>query len=332
MRWSFAPKLGLSTGLLALLLTGAQGQSSAVDTYLASESPIAKTNLLANIGPDGAKAKDATPGIVIASPSSSDPNYLFTWTRDSAIVFQALIDQYTLGQDASLRNHIDNYVAAQKIIQQVSTAPGAEDSGGLGRPRFRVSENDATVLMAGFENWFKKVFAPSNSTVEVQGDGPALRATSLLTWAGYLVTQNQSYVSDTLWPLIQLDLDYVAANWNNTGFDLWSDTNSSSFFRTAVQHRALRQGAALATTLTKTDLANGYTKQAADALCFLQKSKSKTLGYGALWASELGRRPRPWRCKVAGKLVVVLYSSIQTPKTEVSIYIAPSCHHYTPFS
>jgi len=33
-------------------------------------------------------------GLVIASPSTTNPNYLFTWTRDSALVFKTVIDQY----------------------------------------------------------------------------------------------------------------------------------------------------------------------------------------------------------------------------------------------
>jgi glucoamylase len=32
-------------------------------------------------------------GVVIASPSASNPNYLYTWVRDSSLVFKSLIDQ-----------------------------------------------------------------------------------------------------------------------------------------------------------------------------------------------------------------------------------------------
>ncbi len=32
-------------------------------------------------------------GLVIASPSTTNPDYLFTWTRDSALVFKTIIDQ-----------------------------------------------------------------------------------------------------------------------------------------------------------------------------------------------------------------------------------------------
>lgn len=54
------------------------------------------------------------------------------------------------------------------------------------------------------------------------------------------------------------------------GFDLWEEVNGSSFFTTAVQHRALREGAKFATALGDSARASTYTAQAANALCFLQ--------------------------------------------------------------
>ena len=57
-----------------------------VNNYVQSESPIAKAGLLANIGPSGSKASGAASGIVIASPSTTNPDYLFTWVRDSSLV------------------------------------------------------------------------------------------------------------------------------------------------------------------------------------------------------------------------------------------------------
>ena len=57
-----------------------------VDSYITSESPIAKAGVLANIGPNGSKSSGAASGIVIASPSTTNPDYLFTWTRDSSLV------------------------------------------------------------------------------------------------------------------------------------------------------------------------------------------------------------------------------------------------------
>ncbi|KAJ6493912.1 hypothetical protein C8R47DRAFT_1267246 [Mycena vitilis] len=48
-------------------------------------------------------------------------------------------------------------------------------------------------------------------------------------------------IVNTLWHVIKLDPDYIASNWNQTGFDLWEEIKSSSFFTTAVQHRSLRE-------------------------------------------------------------------------------------------
>ncbi|KAF8893880.1 glucoamylase [Infundibulicybe gibba] len=244
----------------------AWAQSSTVDSYLASESPIAKANLLANIGPSGSKSQGARAGVVIASPSTTNPNYLFTWTRDSSLVFQAIIDQFTLGLDTTLRPQIDNFVAAQKIIQQVSNPSGSVSSGGLGEPKFNIDETAFTGA------WGHPLSRP-------QRDGPALRSNALITWANYLLAHNNaSYVTGTLWPIIKLDLDYVSSSWNQSTFDLWEEVSSSSFFTTAVQHRSLRQGIALANAIGQTSVVSGYTTQANNLLCFLQ-SYWNTAGY-----------------------------------------------------
>ena len=48
-------------------------------------------------------------------------------------------------------------------------------------------------------------------------DGPALRSTAIITYANWLLADhNISYVTKTLWPIIQLDLDYVAMWWNQS--------------------------------------------------------------------------------------------------------------------
>lgn len=47
-----------------------------VDSFIATESPIALRNLLCNIGSDGCYASGASPGVVIASPSKENPDCL----------------------------------------------------------------------------------------------------------------------------------------------------------------------------------------------------------------------------------------------------------------
>ena len=148
---------------LASLLTSAFGQSSSVDSYVASESPIAQAGLLANIGPSGAKSSGAKvgrpltrsggcaqhgglfqAGVVIASPSTTNPNYLYTWVRDSSLVFKLIVDRYTSGQDTSTRSLIDAFVSAEATLQQTTNPSGSVSSGGLGEPKFNIDETAFT--------------------------------------------------------------------------------------------------------------------------------------------------------------------------------------------
>ncbi|KIJ22346.1 glycoside hydrolase family 15 protein, partial [Sphaerobolus stellatus SS14] len=210
--------------------------------------------VLANIGPSGSKSQGAKAGIVIASPSQTNPDYFFTWTRDSSLVFKALIDQYVSGADPTLLGQINNFVTAEAALQQVSNPSGTITTGGLGEPKFNT---DMTAFTGA---WGRP-----------QRDGPALRATAMITFANYLLTQNNvTYVNSTLWPLINNDLGYVRDNWSSSTFDLWEEVNSNSFFTTAVQHRSLREGVTLATALGQTGVVSGFNTQAANLLCFLQ--------------------------------------------------------------
>ncbi|KAF9046528.1 glucoamylase [Panaeolus papilionaceus] len=238
-------------------------QSTVVDKYVATESPIAKAGLLANIGPSGSKSSGAKAGLVIASPSTTNPDYLFTWTRDSSLVFKTIIDQFTSGQDTSLRTLIDQFLSAQTALQQVSNPSGTVSTGGLAEPKFNI---DGTAFTGP---WGRP-----------QRDGPALRATALIAYSNWLVANsNTTYVTSKVWPVIKLDLDYVATFWNQTGFDLWEEISSSSFFTSAVQHRALREGIALANKIGQSSVVSGYTTQANNILCFLQSYWNPSGGY-----------------------------------------------------
>lgn len=48
--------------------------SDSLDSWLARETPYALDGILNNIGPDGAKAVGAVSGVVVASPSKSNPD------------------------------------------------------------------------------------------------------------------------------------------------------------------------------------------------------------------------------------------------------------------
>lgn len=121
------------------------------------------------------------------------------------MTFKCLIDLLVQG-DTDLEGEVENYVAAQAYLQTVSNPSGSlSDGTGLGEPKFNVDETAFTGA------WGRP-----------QRDGPALRATALITYANYLVSNGDTTTAKTyVWPIIQNDLAYVKEYWNDTGFDLW---------------------------------------------------------------------------------------------------------------
>ncbi|KAI3323679.1 carbohydrate-binding module family 20 protein [Xylariaceae sp. AK1471] len=234
----------------------------AVSDFIATEEPYALQELLCNIGSTGCNAAGVASGIVVASPSKSDPDYWYTWTRDASLVFKAIVDRFSHSYDASLQTEIVNWIIAQAKLQTVSNPSGSLSNGaGLGEPKFNVDTSQFTGA------WGRP-----------QRDGPALRAIAMIGYSKWLVANGYTSTATSLvWPVIRNDLAYVAQYWNQTGFDLWEEVQGSSFFTVASQHRALVEGSVLAKSL-------GTSCTACDAiapqvLCFLQTFWSPSSGY-----------------------------------------------------
>lgn len=175
----------------------------------------------------------------------------YTWTRDSALTFKCLIDQFLAG-DSSLETLIQEYISAQAYLQTVSNPSGGLCTGGLGEPKFNVDETAFT------GSWGRP-----------QRDGPALRTTALVAYARYLISKGEtSAVSSIIWPIVRNDLNYITQYWNQSTYDLWEEVQSSSFFTTAVQYRALIEGNTLATDVGSS--CTSCVSQAPLVLCFLQ--------------------------------------------------------------
>lgn len=240
-----------------LLLTSVNGspfnekRQVSLDSYIKSQADVSIKSVLANIGPDGSKAQNVSSGLVLASPSRSNPDYYYTWTRDAALTYKVLAERFVAG-DTSLRSKLDDYVSAQAYLQTVSNPSGGPDTGGLGEPKFHV---DRTAFTG---SWGRP-----------QRDGPPLRATALIIYANWLITNGgQTQAANTVWPVIAKDLAYTVRYWNQTGFDLWEEVNGSSFFTLSATHRALVEGAALAKRLDET--CDSCASTAPQVLCFLQ--------------------------------------------------------------
>ncbi|KAK3304296.1 Six-hairpin glycosidase-like protein [Chaetomium strumarium] len=253
--------LGLPDAALRAKREGAILKRS-VDSFVQTETPIAWSKLLCNIGSNGCAASGAAAGVVVASPSKSEPDYWYTWTRDSALVLTGIADAFAQNYSASLQSTIQNYIAAQAKVQGVSNPSGSlSDGAGLGEPKFMVDLSQFTGA------WGRP-----------QRDGPPLRAIALTRYARWLINNGYTATAaDVVWPVIKNDLAYAAQYWNQTGFDLWEEVPGSSFFTIASTHRALVEGAYLAAQLNTT--CNACITVAPQVLCFQQTFWSASGSY-----------------------------------------------------
>ncbi|THC96494.1 hypothetical protein EYZ11_004038 [Aspergillus tanneri] len=234
-----------------IVLSGTTRSNPSLDSWLLAEIPEALDGVLNNIGADGAKATGARSGSVVASPNTKDPNYYYTWTRDAALTARCLVDIVVSSADPTLQSAVQDYISFQADLQAVSNPSGGLLSGGLGEPKFNVDGSAFT------DSWGRP-----------QRDGPALRAMTLMAYSNWLIDRNQSSLAQTIWPIIRNDLSYVSEYWNSSTYDLWEEQNGSSFFTSAVQYRALSDGASLADRLNLS--CPNCLSQAPQTLCFLQ--------------------------------------------------------------
>ena len=109
----------------------------------------------------------------------------------------------------------------------------------------------------GFDVRINPKFQLPNGEVYVGGwcrpqtDGPGLRSAALTMFADILMQNGQeSYVRDTLVPLIKYDHDWIHSNWSSDGCDLWEEVHSNDFFWNRMSYvYALSTGSKLFTKL-----------------------------------------------------------------------------------
>ncbi|QSZ34432.1 hypothetical protein DSL72_006024 [Monilinia vaccinii-corymbosi] len=216
----------LSSQAVALVPRQADAQKGDLTSFISSKKDIALQGVLANIGPDGAKV-GGSGDYVIASPSKENPDYFYTWTRDSAVTIKVLLDEMIFG-DGALQAQFDKYVRGQAAIQTITNPSGSLlDRGlGLGEPKF-----------------YSNASSFNGEWGRPQRDGPALRAITLISYCHWLIDQKQADRAKLfVWPVILNDLNYVGQYWNQTGFDLWDEVRGTSFFSVQNFHRALVEG------------------------------------------------------------------------------------------
>ncbi|CEQ40549.1 SPOSA6832_02177, partial [Sporobolomyces salmonicolor] len=218
---------------------------------------------------------------------------VFTWTRDANLIASGLLEVLpspSQASDTEALSFFSDYIDAQLTLQHLPNPSGTctwssfprfllppalilagvakqidEDLTGLGEPKFHAN-------LTVFEGRWGRP----------QRDGPALRALAVLQYAEYQSARGQlkEVAESKIVKLLKADLDYVAAFWNCTTFDLWEETLSSSFFTTLSHFHALSRGSAFFSG----ERGRKYENEAKKVRCFL----------GEFWVEKEGAEGGGW--------------------------------------
>jgi glucoamylase len=211
-----APGPSPSGGGCPLNYTSSKGQP-----FAKSEVATMRKYFMANINIQGS-------GGVVASPDHNTPggSYYFHWERDGALSMEALLKTSTF---ADVKNNMQLY-ATWVAGRQKEKDPHGQSV--LTEPKYMLP--DGSVFTG---DWCRP-----------QNDGPGLRAKTLMGFANAMraaadnttttTTETELYITSDLWPTIQTDLDWVAANWESNGCDLWEEIRSTDFFWNRFTMRA----------------------------------------------------------------------------------------------
>lgn len=236
------------------------------------------------------------PGVVIASPSQTKPNYFYHWVRDAGLVVREVIGLYHVESrpqfQEDIRTFIRNWISIE--IQHQKTAESSNH--GLGEPIFTV--NGSIYPYA----WGRP-----------QTDGPAIRAIAMLEWADILRAEGHFSELANLYKAelpattpIKRDLEFIAHHWQDLSFDLWEEVQGQHFFTLMAQRRALKMGALLAQSLNDSGASDYYLRQAHNIESRLQDFFNPQKGYLVATLAQVDG----WKNKLSNLDTSVILGSI----------------------
>ncbi|KAI9437567.1 Six-hairpin glycosidase-like protein [Lactarius indigo] len=260
------PALGLATQALAVPLSCSKEENDsslarfdgAVAEYFSKLELVTKSTLLHDTtGPEAG----ADVGVVLAIiPDPNHPEFSVYWLRDACLVYNAWLNELTVFNDTGLRRQVDDVVHALTRTQQVTSLSGNIFTGGIEESVFDLQIN--------------KILDPNARIGSPAADGPPFRANVLLKYAEWLIKPEQNngtWVVDTLWPTINLDLQWVSSHWNQSSWDLWwPPVWGGSYWTASLQYRALRAGARLGRAVGRGMDVVEYDAHAAMILDYMQ--------------------------------------------------------------
>ena len=242
------PKPSLKMRILCLaslfgLVGSAISQPPTADSYFTTESPIAKAGLLANIGPNGAKSS----GVNVCRKNPAYHVYLWSSRLGSSLPVPVLSNRTICTLGSATRHSysrllrinllLDKIVRYGVILITLSTLKPRCNTcvtpAGLSIPAALENQNTTSMALRSWAHgvalsevcpWFR--YSVLQAQYRLLLDGPALRSTALITYSNWLLTQgNRSFVTETLWPIIQRDLEYIKSEWNqSTSVQLLNNT------------------------------------------------------------------------------------------------------------
>ncbi len=207
-------------------------------------------------------------GAVAASPTEQ---YQYHWTRDGALVWQALLKVYQTTSDRSLRQKIRERFQEWVRFEKKCLLSAHQAGLTRGEPKFNL---DGSAFLGP---WGRP-----------QNDGPALRAIVMSEWAFQLINEGRFddvatlLYSPTLGDpqsLIKGDLEHSAQTWNVASFDPWEEIKGLNFYNILMQRKALLIGAQLADRMKDPGAARYYREKARDILQFLPQFNDMDKGY-----------------------------------------------------
>jgi glucoamylase len=179
--------------------------------------------MLRNVSSDGVAYIDpfnphvtSLPGCIVASPSYPRDgvsvvyqNYVYNWTRDSAMAATEIALSGVASGDSIAGSRLRDYVSFAKTCQTNSTADFAR----------------ATYTLDG-HMWDQR---------DNQNDGPALQTLAILDALDLLPGATKT----TALEICQANVDFLVSQYRVTSRNLWEEVRGQSFFTRAVQLRCL---------------------------------------------------------------------------------------------
>ena len=172
------------------------------------------------------------PGTILASPSTSDPDYFYHWTRDSALTALLLIR--LLNKFPQYNKQIYDVVCSY-VFHEIATIQQNEDEY-YAEPKYYTNG----------KRYDKPWGRPQN-------DGPAIRGYALVEFAFYqLKNENMRYIEENLVDfqnkkgILYRDFEFVTKNFNKPSFDVWEEVEGFHYFTSEFQYQFIKRFSQLA--------------------------------------------------------------------------------------